>query len=79
MASNAKEKVSAYRRRLREQGLRPVQLWVPDLRDPEIREQLKEEARRLRNHPSTAEGEMFVDAALADLAAELDDLERNDR
>jgi len=79
MASNAKQKVSAYRRRLRERGLRPVQLWVPDLRDPAIREQLKEEARRLRNHPSTAEGEAFVDAALTDLAAELEELERNDR
>lgn len=79
MASDAKQKVSAYRRRLREQGLRPVQLWVPDLRDPAIREQLKEEARRVRHHPSTAEGEAFVDAALTDLAAQLEELERKDR
>lgn len=79
MASSAKEKVSAYRRRLRGQGLRPVQLWVPDLRDPAIREKLKEEARRLRHHPSRAEGDAFVDAALTDLAAELKELERNVR
>lgn len=79
MVSSAKKKVAAYRRRLREQGLRPLQLWVPDLRDPAIREQLKEEARRLRSHPSSAEGEAFVDAALADLATELEELERNAR
>lgn len=79
MASDAKRKVAAYRRRLREQGLRPVQLWVPDLRDPAIREQLREEARRVRHHPSTAEGEAFVDAALTDLATQLEELERNDR
>jgi hypothetical protein len=76
MASNANAKVSAYRRRLRDQGLRPVQLWVPDLRDPEIRRQLEEEARRVRGHPSSAEGEAFVDAALADLADELEERER---
>jgi len=26
------EKVRAYRERLRQQGLRPVQIWVPDVR-----------------------------------------------
>ncbi len=28
----ARERVSAYRRRMREQGYRPVQVWVPDAR-----------------------------------------------
>ena len=77
VAGDAKQRVSAYRKRLREQGLRPVQLWVPDLGDPTVRELLKEEARQLRDDPSTAEGEAFVDAALADLAEELDRLEHD--
>lgn len=76
MTKAASAKVSAYRRRLRERKLRPLQIWVPDLSDPEVRERLKEEARRLRDHPSTKEGEAFVEAALADLAEELDELER---
>ena len=29
-----RERVSAYRARMRAQGLRPVQVWVPDVRAP---------------------------------------------
>jgi hypothetical protein len=75
--AKAKAKVSAYRQRLRAKGLRPIQLWVPDLRDPQVRALLEEEARRVRGHPSAAEGEAFVDAALADLAEELRQRERD--
>ncbi len=28
----ARERVSAYRARMRAQGLRPIQIWVPDVR-----------------------------------------------
>ena len=31
-----KERVSAYRARMRAQGLRPVQIWVPDVRSPDF-------------------------------------------
>ena len=30
--STSREKVRAHRARLRKQGLRPVQIWVPDVR-----------------------------------------------
>ena len=30
----SRAKVAAYRARLRRQGLRPVQIWVPDTRSP---------------------------------------------
>ncbi len=30
--STSREKVRAHRARLRQQGLRPVQIWVPDVR-----------------------------------------------
>jgi hypothetical protein len=36
---------------------------------------LREDAELLRDHPSTKEGDEFVEAALRDLAAELDELE----
>jgi hypothetical protein len=71
MAKSAKRKMSDYRQRMRQRGLRQVQFWVPDLRDPQVQEELKEEVRKLRHHPSTADGDMFLDAALAELAAEL--------
>jgi Protein of unknown function (DUF3018) len=35
-------KMSAYRQRMREAGLRPIQLWIPDIRSAK----LQEEARR---------------------------------
>jgi hypothetical protein len=64
----ANRKMAAYRDRLRARGLRPVQLWVADLRDDHVREQLRRDAALVRGHASTAEGDAFVDAALADLA-----------
>jgi hypothetical protein len=67
VSSGAANKMSAYRRRLREQGLRPIQIWVPDLRDPARRERLRRDVQSLRGHPSDAEGNAFLDAALAEI------------
>jgi hypothetical protein len=64
----AKRKMANYRGRLRARRLRPIQVWVPDLRDAEVRDRLRRDAALVRGHPSTAEGDAFVDAALADLA-----------
>jgi Protein of unknown function (DUF3018) len=75
MAKSAKRKMSHYRQRMRKRGLRQVQFWVPNLRDPHVQEELREEIRKLRKHPSTGDGDMFLDAALAELAAELTALE----
>jgi hypothetical protein len=75
MAKSAARKMVDYRKRKRAQGLRQVTLWVPDWDDPEFLRGLKEDAEILRDHPSTKEGDEFVEAALRDLAAELDDLE----
>lgn len=33
---DTRERVRAYRQRLRQQGLRPMQIWVPDVRAPEF-------------------------------------------
>jgi Protein of unknown function (DUF3018) len=30
----SRDKVRAHRNRLRQQGLRPIQIWVPDMRSP---------------------------------------------
>ena len=31
-----RDKVTAHRNRLRQQGLRPIQIWVPDVRSPDF-------------------------------------------
>ncbi|MEZ5278515.1 MAG: antitoxin MazE family protein [Opitutaceae bacterium] len=41
------ERMNDYRARLRSQGLRPVQIWVPDQRSPGFEEKLKQQVRNL--------------------------------
>jgi hypothetical protein len=43
--------MAARRKRLRSQGLRLVQHWVPDLRDPKVLADLRKQARRMAQHP----------------------------
>lgn len=33
-SKSSREKVSAHRKRLRQLGMRPIQIWVPDMRSP---------------------------------------------
>lgn len=47
----AQQRMAARRRRLRAQGLRPVQHWVPDLRDPKVKADLRRQGRLLASHP----------------------------
>jgi Protein of unknown function (DUF3018) len=42
--------MASYRSRLRSRGLRPVQVWVPDLRDPSVRRRLRDDAALVRGH-----------------------------
>jgi len=55
--------MGARRTRLREQGLRPVQHWVPDLRNPRVRAEIRREATLLAEHPENAVIDDWIDAA----------------
>jgi len=59
----AQERMSARRSRLRAQGLRPVQHWVPDLRDPRVRSAIRREAALLARHPDNATIDDWIDAS----------------
>jgi Antitoxin MazE-like len=67
VAISGRDKARAYRNRKREQGLRPVQIWVPDVRDPAFRERVRADVRALKKHPSSADANAFLDAALAEI------------
>lgn len=41
------DKMEMYRRRLRAQGLRPVQIWVPDIRAPGFRAAICHQIQKL--------------------------------
>ncbi|QNT71050.1 antitoxin MazE family protein [Defluviicoccus vanus] len=58
----------AYRARLRAAGLRPVQIWVPDVRAPNFVEEARRQSLRASRHPSEKNAIDFIEAV-----AELDD------
>jgi len=60
-----REKVRAYRERLRRQGLRPVQIWVPDVRSPEFHSEAHRQSAAVAQSRSAAEDQDFVDAVSA--------------
>ena len=46
MALSPSEKAAKYRERLRAQGLRPVQIWVPDTRSKALAEEVRRQSLR---------------------------------
>ena len=58
----ARERMSARRKRLRAQGLRPVQHWVPDLRDPRVLADLRRQGRLLGHHPENDPIDAWIEA-----------------
>lgn len=60
---SAKERMSARRKRLRAQGLRPVQHWVPDIRNPRVRADLLRQGNLLARHSENAEIDAFIEAS----------------
>jgi hypothetical protein len=63
---SARDRVRAQRERMKAAGLRPVQHWVADLRDPKVRERIEREVAHLDEHPETEELSAWLDAVLAD-------------
>jgi Antitoxin MazE-like len=66
---SSRAKVSAHRRRLRAQGLRPIQIWVPDVRAPSFRAQAHRQSLAVALSSHASEDQSFVDA-VSDLQLE---------
>ena len=47
MGLSASEKTAKYRKRLRAQGLRPVQIWAPDVRSKTLAEEVRRQSLRV--------------------------------
>jgi hypothetical protein len=65
-ASTAKPsriKVREHRERLREQGLRPIQIWVPDVRAPSFRSEAHRQSLAVAAGAHAHEDQAFIDAA----------------
>ena len=57
-----RDKVRAHRRRLRRQGLRPLQIWVPDVRSRSFRAEAHRQSRAVANSAHAAADQDFIDA-----------------
>ena len=56
------EKVRRHRARLREQGLRPLQVWVPDTRTPGFAEEARRQSLAVAASVHAEADQRFVDA-----------------
>ena len=56
------QKVQAHRERLRAQGLRPIQIWVPDTRSPKFAAAASQQSLLVASSPHAAEDQAFIDA-----------------
>ena len=64
MALSTSEKTAKYRERLRAQGLRPVQIWVPDTRSKTLAEEVRRQSLRVsRKDESELMDELDMTAA----------------
>jgi hypothetical protein len=59
-------RVASHRRRLRESGLRPIQLWVPDTTDGEVQLAIAEMCEAIATYPGAADDQAFVEALVGD-------------
>jgi Antitoxin MazE-like len=58
----SREKVQAHRDRLRAQGLRPIQIWVPDTRSPSFAAEARRQSRLVAASRQAHKDQEFVDA-----------------
>jgi hypothetical protein len=56
-------KVRAHRERLRRQGLRPIQIWVPDVRAPAFRSEARRQSLAVAASARAHGDQAFIDAA----------------
>lgn len=61
-SKSSREKVRAYRERLRRQGMRPIQIWVPDVRSPKFRAEARRQSRAVAESRHAQADQDFIDA-----------------
>ena len=59
----ASKRAAAYRQRMRSQGLRRIEIWVPDVRSPEFAAEARRQSLLVASSDHQAEDQAFIDAA----------------
>ncbi|WP_408658739.1 antitoxin MazE family protein [Jatrophihabitans sp.] len=61
-STTTRSRVRAYRARLRAQGLRPIQIWVPDMAAPGFAEEAHRQSRAVSASQGAEADQAFVDS-----------------
>lgn len=64
--SPARDRVRRHRERLRQRGLRPIQIWVPDVNAPEFVREAHRQSALVAAGEQDRDDQAFVDAVSAD-------------
>ena len=64
--SPARDRVRRLRERLRQRGLRPIQIWVPDVNAPEFVQEAHRQSTLVATSEQELDDQAFVDAISAD-------------
>jgi hypothetical protein len=59
---SSRDKVRAYRKRMRAMGLRPVTIWVPDSRSKKFEDEIRRQARAIARSDAESDDQAFIDA-----------------
>jgi hypothetical protein len=62
---SSRQKVQAHRERLRAQGLRPIQIWAPDVRAPAFLSEAHRQSLAVAMSAHAREDQAFIDAVSA--------------
>ena len=60
--SSVRRRVREHRRRLRAQGMRPVQIWVPDVPAPEFVREAHRQSAAVAASQQAEDDQAFIDA-----------------
>lgn len=60
--SDSRDKVRRHRERLRRQGLRPIQIWVPDVRAPDFVAEAHRQSLAVARSAEGPEDQDFIDS-----------------
>lgn len=61
-SKSSRDKVQAHRKRLRQQGLRPLQIWVPDMRSPAFVTEAHRQSLAVAKSSHARQDQEFIDA-----------------
>ena len=63
MTASTAERVRKHREGLRAAGLRPVQIWVPDTRQPGFAAECRRQSRIVARHTAELAGQQWLEQA----------------